>query len=171
MKDYKDLIKKAKNEIEISDHLLYKTFSLIKDIKFLISITEHIIIASELALDALLEYEKYWKRIGAFPESFSFKINIFEKKIISRYKLDLKYLKLLKLLLELKIYIRESPIRFKKQDKYILSTEDYKMMTLDIDKVKRYLNIVKNFIKDVDKIILNNENEKFRRNRKETTIR
>lgn len=171
MKKYEELLNKANKEIEVSDHLLYKTFSLIKDTKFLIAITKHVIDSSKFCLEGLLEYEKYWKRIGAYPDSYGFQINIFERKLRNKYKLDPKYTKLMTRLLELEVYIKESPIRFKRKDKYVLSTEDYKTRTLDIDKVKRYIHLVKNFINDVNDLIEKKENGKFGRSKKEIGIR
>lgn len=159
MEKYQELLKSAKKEIEVSDHLLYKTFSLVKDTKFLEAITEHIIKASENALETILAYEKHWKRIGSYPNNFGIRIQIYKDKISSKYKLDPKYTRLLKNLREIKNYIEKSPIRFKRENKYILSNRDYETKSLDIKKIKRYFNIVKNFIKDIEEI-MERENER-----------
>ncbi|UCD04472.1 MAG: hypothetical protein JSW73_02465 [Candidatus Woesearchaeota archaeon] len=158
MEKYEEFLKLAQKEITVSDHLLYKTFSLVKDTKFLIAITDHIIKASEYSLLTLLEYERYWKRIGPFPSNFAIQIEIFDENVSKRYKLDPKYTRLFRNLMEMKVYVNDSPIRFKRGEKYILSTADYKMKTLDLEKVKRYFNLIKTFIKDTEEII-NSKNE------------
>ena len=139
MEKYEEFLKLAQKEIAVSDHLLYKTFSLIKDTKFLIAITEHIIKASEYSLLTILEYERHSKRIGPFPSNFGIQIEIYEENISKRHKLDPKYARLFKNLMELEIYINDSPIRFKRGEKYILSTTNYEMKTLDLEKVKRLI--------------------------------
>ena len=169
MEKYEEIFKLAKKEIEVSDHLLYKTFSLIKDTKFLVAITEHVIKAASYALGTILEYEKYWKRIGPYPPNLGIQIKIYSDKIARKYKLDPKYVRLLNNLMEIKRYIKESPIRFKRQDKYILSTKDYETKSLDLDKVKRYFNLVKTFINDIEKVI--NENEQNSGSQKKAELR
>lgn len=169
MEKYEEFLNLTKKEITVSDHLLYKTFSLIEDTKFLIAITEHIIKAGKYALLTILEYERSFKRIGPFPSNFGIQIEIYSENISKRYKFDPKYARLLKHLMSLEIYINESPIRFKRGDKYILSNNNYEMKTLDIEKVKRYLNIIKNFNNDIENL-MKKENENPG-NKKENKLR
>ena len=73
-------------------------------------------------------------------------VKLFDENVSKRYKLDPKYTRLFRNLMEMKTYVNDSPIRFKRGEKYILSTADYKMKTLDLEKVKRYFNLIKTFI-------------------------
>jgi len=153
MEKYQELYSQAKKEIEITHHLLFVTFPLLKETKFLTAINSHIIKASKLALTALLEYKKFFKEIDPFPDNFATQINIYRTRLERDLNLDRTYSRLLTQLLELERFEKESPVRFKRKQSYILTREDFSVISLDHDKVKRYANVAMKFIKDVGTIV------------------
>ncbi len=147
-----NIITRARKEIEIADHLMFVTFPLVSDIKFLLSITEHVISSSKLALEALLEYERYYKRIEPFPNNFAVMLNAFKTKVYERYQFEDKHLRLLNKLLDLSHFIEKSQMQFRRQEKFILTADPYDIKTLDKETVKRQLGIAKDFIERVEEI-------------------
>ncbi len=146
MENHQKHFQLARKEIDLADHLLYVTYPVVKDSKFLLSITEHIINASRLALRSFLEFERYYKRIDPYLQKFEMELQIFKETLIPQYNFNEKYYRLLKKLKELDTYNKESVMRFKRGDAYILAKHNYKMKTLKIDIVKLYLKLTKEFI-------------------------
>ncbi|HIH13652.1 MAG TPA: hypothetical protein HA224_00170 [Nanoarchaeota archaeon] len=148
-----DLIKKAKKEVALADHLLYVTYPMIKEMKFLLAISEHLINSCTNALEALLEFEKKYKRIAPFSTNFSVMANTYKEKVAPFYNLDPKFYRLLRKLDEIRQLGVNSPVKFQRGEKYILASEDFKLTILDADAIKRYNNIAKRFIENVDVIL------------------
>jgi len=153
---HEQLIQFAKKEIEIGDHLLYMTYPMIKETKFLLAITDHIIKSGRAALQALLEYERFYKRIDAYPKNFALEISIFRQKLEQRYNFDPVYYRLLNKLLEVYKFDKNSTVRFKRGDKYILTSSNYDMTVLDVNSVKRYSSVTRKFIETVRQVIKGN---------------
>jgi len=147
------LLQFAKKEIEVADHLLYMTYPMIKETKFLLAITDHIIKSGRAALQALLEFERLYKRIEAFPNNFAMEISIFRQKVESRYNFDPKFYRLLTKLLEVQKFDQNSTVRFRRGDRYILTSSNYEMTIIDINSVKRYSSLTRKFVDLVEGII------------------
>jgi hypothetical protein len=146
---YQELLQVAKKQIELADHMLYVTYPLVQEAKFLLAIANHVISAARSAMQALLEFELLYKRLEQYNKTFLSEVEIYQKKIAPRYNLDGKYYKLLQRLMEVQKYDAESIFRFKKGEKYILSTAEYSMSAIDIDTVKKYSNLTKKFVQDI----------------------
>ncbi len=149
---HKDSLVQSRKEIDLADHLMFVTFPLINDLKFLVTILEHVVSASKTAVQACLEYEKYYKRIDPFPTNFAVMVDIFNKKCKERYNIEDKFTSLLKRLIELSAFMSKSQIQFRRQDKFIMTSDVYDIKTLDKDTVKKYLLITKSFIDKVESI-------------------
>lgn len=147
------LIQQSKKEIELADHQIYVTYPLIKEAKFLLSIAEHVIRSAELALEALLTYERKYKRIEPFARNFAVMIDVFHPEVQRRYGFGEEHLRLLKKLAEFKQHSKESIMRFRRKDKYILTTQQYDMQVLDLEKVKRFCAATKKFVEKVEIVI------------------
>ncbi len=150
-----ELLQRAKKEIELADHMLYVTLPMIREVKFLLVIVEHVVIAAQCALEGLLEYEKHWKRLDAFHYSFAVEINAYRQKgLETRYGFDSKFYRLLQKLLEIQHFDKESMVRFKRGDKYILTSNEYSMSVLDLDSIKRYSNLTKKFVEQIGNVVV-----------------
>ncbi|MEM2873838.1 MAG: hypothetical protein QW063_00050 [Candidatus Nanoarchaeia archaeon] len=150
---YLELIQQARKQIELADHMIYVTYPLVLETKFLLAIMEHIINAARFAVQALLEFEFYYKRLDAYNKTFVSEISIYKNKVAPRYKLDVKYFKLLQKLLDIQKFDKDSVVRFKKGEKYILSTSESNLSVLDLELIKRYSNLTKKFVTEISNII------------------
>ncbi len=150
---YKELLQQAKKQIGLADHMVYVTYPLVQETKFLLAIVGHVTNAARLALQSLLEFEVYYKRLEAYNKTLVSEISVYKEKMEPRYKLDSKYCKLLQKLFELQKFGAESAIKFKRGEKYILSTSEYNMSVLDLELAKRLSNLTKKFVAEVSRII------------------
>jgi len=153
-----ELLQQAKKQMQLADHMVFVTYPLVQETKFLLSILGHITNASRFALRALLEYEFLYKRIEAYNKTFTGELNTYKNHIEKRYNFDGKYFRLFQKLTDLEKFDKESPVRFKRGDKYILSTGEYSMSVLDLATVKRYSELAKKFVSEVNSILTKVEN-------------
>lgn len=154
MEPYAELLAKARKEIEIADHFIHVTFKMISEVKILLAISEHIFSATHAALQALLTYERAFKRIEAYQPNFAVELSIYRNKDVEkRYGFDPKFFRLMQKLMEINKIDKTSILRFKRGNNYILSTGDYEMTVLDIESLKRYRYLSQRFIESVSAII------------------
>ena len=83
---YEYILRRAVKEVDTSDHLLYVTYQTILDPKFLVSISEHIIKAAKLALQALLEYEIAYKRVFTYSNELAPQLDVFKDELYERHR-------------------------------------------------------------------------------------
>jgi len=158
MGDYKALFGAAKKESELADHLLYVTFLLVKENKFLLPILEHITNAAQKTLQALIEHEYTYKRISLCPTNFAVQISLYREQIEKTHALDPIFFRLLKKLIEIQRFEKDAIVRFKRGDKYILATGEYSQMTvLDVENIKKFLNCTKKFIEKAEPIVMKDD--------------
>jgi len=156
MEKFQISIQNAKKNIRIADHMLVMTYPLIKDPKLLLSVLENINQAITNSISSILEYERIFKRIPPYQESFDSKLNMFRSKIMSRYGLNQEYLNLI---LEVNEILREhkkSPIEFSRDDRFVICSENYRMKTVGIPDLKKNIAKTKMFINQIELLVSKN---------------
>jgi hypothetical protein len=156
---HKALIVKARREIDLADHLVYVTMPLTADMKFVLAISEHLYSASYAAIEAMLEQRRYYKKLEAFPRTFSAMVDIWVRYVQDEAEFDQKYATFLKRIQEIKHAIATSSLRFRRQDKYILTSDVYDLKVLDLETVKKYLSLAKDFL-DKSEAVVRQEDER-----------
>ncbi|MBS3064982.1 MAG: hypothetical protein J4451_00585 [DPANN group archaeon] len=149
---YEELLFAARKEMSVADHLLYVTYPVVKESKFLLSIASKIATSARLALQALLEYEKMNNSIMDYPQSFVSQMSLYKRVIEPKYRLDSTFHRLMQRLFEIYQSNKSSVVKFKRGDSYILASKDYTLSVLDYETVKKYANVTKKFISSVDEI-------------------
>jgi len=152
-KKYDDFIIRARREIDLADHLVYVTLPLVDDIKFLLAIIDHVYNAASLAVEASLEQKRHYKMIEPFPRTYLAMVDIWKNQVMTN-AFDRRHLDFLKRVQEVKHSITTSSMRFKRQDKYILTNDVYDLKILDLITVKKYLSIAKDFLDISEKLIV-----------------
>ena len=153
MEKYESLLKEANQYIKTADHLCYVTFPTVNDNKVLVAIAENIYIAMISAMEALILYEKEFKRVYHVPENFDLKFDLFKTNIAKRYNINRAQIFVLDDLRRLLQIHKNSQMGFNRKENYIILAEDFKLKTLNINKIKQYLNDAKPFILNVNDII------------------
>lgn len=147
------LVEKANKSLNTADHLTYITYPLLKDVKLIVTITENLYKSYVYAMDAFLTYERLYKRIPIFPEDFNSRFDIFKTKIVKRYNIDREHVLLMSDLKKIIDHRRKSPIEFIRKDKLVICSDNYKMRTINYDKIKDYLNKSKPFFTRLNRVL------------------
>ena len=153
MEKFEILIKEALQYIKTADHLIYVTFPTVNDNKILMAISENIYISMVSAMEALLLYEKEYKRIYNIPENFDLRFELFKSTIAKRYSINREFVFVMGELRKLLQLHKSSQMEFNRKGSYIICADDFKLKTLNLNKVKQYLNQAKPFIQNVDEIV------------------
>ena len=155
MQEIKITLDRANQLIRRADHMLYVTYPLLKDNKLIITMADNIVNGVLSAMDAVLMYEKLYKRISDYPEDFKGKIIIFKGIMASKYKIERDSIVAIE---DLKNFLDERKIgntEFTKNDKYMFFSQKQGIKSLGIDKIKQNLNISKELLRKVNGILSN----------------
>ena len=157
MEKFQEFRAKAIKSLNIADHMLFVTYPLIKDSKFFLVILQNIFLAYTNAVSALLYYERLFKRIPPFQESFESKFYMFRQRCVHRHNLDKNIISNIQDIKEILIAHKKSPIEFVRKDRFVICSDNYKVKTLSTEKLKENLNKAKLFIQTINNIIRKDE--------------
>lgn len=150
MERHDEFIALAKKSLKSADHLAYMTYPLVKDLKIILLITENIYSAVMNGMEAILHYDRYYKRINLLPENFESRFETFKQKCAPRYNLDTDDIMLIEDIRNVLKHHKSSNMEFIRNDKLIICSPSFKMKTFDINSIKQYLVRTKKFISKVD---------------------
>lgn len=138
MEKYNEFLLNSEKNIRTADHIVYITYPLIKENKLLKKIVEEMYEGTRLLIEAILEYEKLYKRI----ESSDTKWNLFRKHS-QRFGINSQEIEIIRLIMELMEKHKTSSLEFIRKDKLVLMSNNLHTESIDIEKMKRYLNTLK----------------------------
>ena len=151
--EFQTLRSQALEKLKIADHLVGTTYSLVKEPKLLVSVIENIFQAMDLTLSALLEYEKNFKPIPNYNQTFEDKMEIFRRKIVIKYEVSAD---VTNFILDVKKTLDEhkkSSVEFTKKETFVITDDNYNLTTLKIEDVKKVLAKAKHHVEELLKII------------------
>lgn len=140
----------AKKALRTADHMTYMTYPLVRDLKIIVSITENIYLAVINAMESVLQYDRFYKRINPLAENFDSRFQVFKEKCAPRYEFDKDDLILIDELRNIIKHHTDSNMEFVRSDKLIICSPTFKMKTLDISAIKQYLVRTKKFIRKAE---------------------
>jgi hypothetical protein len=140
-------------KLKVADHLVDTTYSIVKEPRLLVSVIENISQALELAVTALLEYEKDIKAISKYDDTFNGKMEIFRRKVMTKYGLSTEILDFITDIRNVLDSHKKSTTEFTKKDKLVISDNDYNITTLNIDSVKKTLAKAKHHVEVLFKLM------------------
>ena len=156
MEKYDELREHARKRIQVADHMLTMTYPMVKDPKLLLAVMENIFLALTNSMGALLHYERAFKRVPPFQDTFVSKFSVFRQKSAQRYNIDPSHISMIQEIKEIILQHKKSPVEFTRQDSFVICSEDYKMKTVSLEKMKSYILNSKSFIQNIDSIITKN---------------
>lgn len=146
MDKFKKLVSKSNKYYKIADHLIYVTYQVVGEIKLLLTIAENLYRSCINAMNAFLHYERLYKRIMVLPVNFNERFHLFATKIKKRQGLSEEMVGVVRDLKNIMDKHKESAVEFARPGKYIISSNNYKLKTLDINLMKKYAFQVKHLI-------------------------
>lgn len=157
MEKFQELREKARQKLNLADHILTMTYPLVQDTKLLLVVVENLFLSLTNAMGSVLYYERLFKRVPAFTDNFESKFRLFREKCINKYNINPAYLKLITEIKDIVSEHKKSPVEFVRKDRFVICSEEYKMKTITIDQIKKYIQEAKNFISETSNIVNKNE--------------
>lgn len=153
MENYKKLAQDAVLLMKGADHLIYVTYPMIKDSKMLLGIIKNIYDASLKAMDSILIYERTYKRLPVYAEDFYGNLDLIKLHCMPKYSLPREFIQIIKDIKELLNDHKKSPVEFRRKDSFVIASENYKLRSVDINKVKAYLAGTKPFVEKIARVV------------------
>jgi len=142
---YFQSLEQASKSLQIADHMTYITFPLVKEKRLLLKILTELSSAIMNTINAILQYEYYWKRIQIYNDA---KDN-FEtfKRLTPKYNIKQEQIKIIIEILTLSEKHKKSPFEFVKNDKIIIMSDGMSPSYLTLEKIKSFLLETKDMIR------------------------
>jgi len=157
MEQFQEAIEKANQKLKIADHMIFMTYPLVRDNRLLLSIIQNIFLALANAMSSILYYERLFKRIPAFNDNFDAKFTVFRIKCVDRLNIDKKYIKLISEIEDIIIEHKKSPVEFERNNKFVICSSTYRMRTISVEEIKKYITETRMFIQEANNIVSRNE--------------
>ncbi|HUS50040.1 MAG TPA: hypothetical protein VMZ91_07735 [Candidatus Paceibacterota bacterium] len=153
MEKFLQNIQEAEKIIQVTDHMVYVTFPLIKDKKLLLKILMEIKIAITNCINSILQYEYLYKRIRLYKDSKA-NFRIFIEKCAPKYRITEKEIKLIQEIFDVIEKHKQSPFEFVKDEKIIILSENLTPKVITVEKTKEFLTLGKDVLRKTKEIIL-----------------
>lgn len=146
-------LEKSEKYFNLASHMTYVTFPLISDKKILLKILTETNNALVYLINAVLQYEFIYKRVYLSQNS---KINLenFVNKSAPRFGITKEEIKNSLELIKLNESHKKSASEFVRKEKIIILSDNLNHETLTLERVKFYLNTIKNMLKKTKEVIL-----------------
>ena len=134
MERYEELRDIARKKIKVADYMLTMTYPMIKDPKLLLAVMENVFLALTNSVGSLLHYERVFKRVPPFQDTFVSKFSTF-KKCSKRYNIDETQIMMINEIKEIILQHKKSSVEFTRNDSFIICSDDYHMKTITLEKL------------------------------------
>ena len=147
MHAFQRLVDESNKFFQTADHLTYSTFPMVRDAKLLLVITENLFQCLTKGMEAIVYYEKLYKRITPINNDFYSLFDAFKEKCVPRYSFSRDAVMVIQDIKAVLDHRKKSPVEFRRgADRFIMADHDFRMQSLDITRIKNYLQITKQFI-------------------------
>jgi hypothetical protein len=157
MEKHEQALERAKKDIQLADHMLQVTYKLVNEPKMLVSIMERVKSSLTYSVAAILYHERYWKRIPPFPENAQAMFDVFKARCARRYSMKTSYLSLIVDVNQILREHQESPIEFRREDKFVICSPTYRMKVVAVEDIKKYIQEAKSFVAEAERMVNRNE--------------
>lgn len=135
----------ARKRLGVADHILTQTYPLLQDPKLLLAVLQNIYGAVSAGIDALLEHEA--DRVPQpLPQTFEARLALFHQHLAPHYAIPRGFLRFVGELRETIKEHEESPVEFARKESFVICDEGYRVKTLTVEQLTKYLERAKAFI-------------------------
>ncbi len=138
------VISAARGELKLADHMIYVTLPLLGDRRIFLNAVNHLGKAINGVIMAYLEKEKKYKRLEFVPP-LEMAVNLFVSKYAKKLGLE-QYVSMIKAINSFNNVREKSSIKLKRDNKFIVISPEYTMVTLTEEEVKNYIRLTSEFI-------------------------
>jgi hypothetical protein len=129
--------------------MIYITFPLVKEKRILIKVLEEIYHSLSNTIVAVLQYEYKMKRIKMYNDE-KMNIEIFRQRCASRYNIKPEQTETIMEIIRIAEKHKQSPFEFTRNDRFVIMSDNLKVDTVNIEKLKGFLAIAKDVIMKVN---------------------
>lgn len=151
MEKFDELLEEASKTLQTADHMIYVTFPLLKENRLLLKILDQIHTSLVKIINAILQYEYYYKRIELYQDTRE-NFRTF-KETAERYNITEQQVKKINEILSLGQKHKASPFEFVKNDKVVIMSDNLKTDTITKEKIKELLIETKDILRKASIII------------------
>ena len=151
--NHRELVKDAIGALRRADHLTYMTMPIVKDNKLILTVLDNISLSMIDGMNAILEYERLYKRIMPLPENFDSRFEVFRDKLINKYNITIEEVELITKLRDMIEAHKNSPVEFSRPDKFVICNENFRMKTITVQDIKEYITTAREFLRKVGAIL------------------
>ncbi|MCD6547300.1 MAG: hypothetical protein J7K22_01960 [Nanoarchaeota archaeon] len=153
--DYLSLLKEAKRELGLADHILMVAFPIVRDKHIFLNVLTHADKSVILAIRAFIAKKKEARELRIIPESEELARRLFFEEFSKIVGITPSEKHLIQELKNVVIAHRKSQAEIKRGDEYIIFLPNFDSITINEQNVKRYLSIVRGFINKIEKVMTN----------------
>jgi len=146
---WQDLLKDARQEISLADHISFMTLPMVKDKNVFLNLLKHIDKSILTAIRAYLAKLNETKELRIVPHSDELTRRLFFESYTDRLMMSVDEIKTLKEIEKLVNAHNRSQMDLKRGEEYVMILDNFKTVTVNENRIKNYLNMAKNFIRMV----------------------
>ena len=148
--EYRDL---AKQRLATAQHIPSDTYPTLQNQLLGLSALEHLFLAMDYAMNAVLFDERIRKSAGEFPKTFSGRYSAFRLRVADALGFDKEPVNTLINLRNILIRHQKSPVEFERAGKFVICTKEYGMTLLSLENTTEYAKTAASFLQDADRAL------------------
>jgi len=152
MEKFIENLDKSASLLQTADHLLYMTYPLIREKRLLLKILNEIYLVALGVVNAILQYEYFYKRINLYKDAKA-NFQTFREKCAPRYNITPQQIAKILEIFDLAEKHKTSPFEFVRNDKIVIMTNTLHTDTITIEKMKDYIFASKDLLRKAEAII------------------
>jgi hypothetical protein len=153
---YFENLNEAEKLLKTSDHLIYVSYTLLKDQKLLVKILPEIKSAISKALNAVLQNEYLFKRIKLYKNPKD-NFETFKKKCAPRYNITNSEIHKIEELFKIVESHEKSPMEFVRGENVVILSDTNAHLIVNFESTKEFLQLGKTILGKVRSKIPNNQ--------------
>lgn len=148
MEQFQELADAAQKKIMLADHILNQSLPVLKDPRLLVSALENVFLAYSYSIGALLHYERLFKRIPQFEDTFEAKYRLIAS-LGPTHGLKQEDINTFKDLRDILVRHKKSPMEFSRHELFVICSSDYDVKTIDAPYVKNMISSARQFVRQI----------------------
>ena len=151
--DYRLAQNQAQRYYTTAFHLRSVTFPLVKDYKLLMGVLQNIFNSIELAMGALLSYERELQLVPSYYDDFQSKFNTFRYRCMRRNNISPDFAVAIMELKEILDLQKRTPMQFQRGNRLVLTDKNYQLKVISVQDIDSFLLKNKQFLEVINHAI------------------
>lgn len=142
----RELLMEAQERLLRADHLAFTTYPQLQEPKLLALILENTCAVFLNCMNALLHYERMYKRVSPNRGDFNKELAVLRTHCFRRYGIPDRVAHVISEVRYLADKKESCAMEFRRHDQYVLCSDGYQMDSLNIKKVRGYISEAEKFL-------------------------